>query len=189
MKGLQNLLLASVFVTGGFAAPRRNGRSKSLTHQRDETPSSRNKITAFIREEDGSASVECWQLNGHISSRRTERPDGSYGVAYSEELAQVDSVKVEWFLPGFPLPIPPYAIIAHQSGTDEYQLVESADTATYIVQDGAVAVRWLFFPPISGNSMEDSEVKNFYFDSQNGDDWFLFQDKRKGDARWLYGKT
>lgn len=139
------------------------------------------RVTAFVVDENGIPSVECWEFDNMVSNMKTLRKDGSVGTARSMKIADVGGLEgldiLTW---------PSYAAIwpdPHVNLDDEVEAdwLDLSNTFNlFNVQGGLINFKFSIFAAENANDWPDH-----VFSMQNGDDWFYFEDNYTGTSRQL----
>lgn len=149
-------IVSSLVVATAVARPRATG-------QGDSEPE-KSRVTAFVVSDDGSPSVECWEISDMINDQQTKRKDGSEGpthvvqIAGSRDLEGVDILT--W---------PSYADIWPPSS--DFQTEDFGPSSLFALQGGLVNFI------LKGHLLDsDDETSQWVFSQENGDDWFYYED-------------
>lgn len=165
---LTNAILSSLLATLAAARPK-------ATSEADEPLPQKSRITAFLINEEGEPSVECWEIGSIADSAQVQRADGSRTTAHSLSLAssaRFEGVDIlTW--PSFASVWPPPA--------DTVRSKAALDIAfgfnLFNLQSGLLSLQLHTSATAHAkNSDEDDEVEQHIFAANTGDDWFYFED-------------
>ncbi|KAK3660806.1 hypothetical protein LTR56_000564 [Elasticomyces elasticus] len=141
------------------------------------------RITAFIVDDKGDPSVECWEITSVLESNQVKRADGSQATAHAMSIAlghELEGVDI--------LTWPPYSMIwpAPTQDAVHNQATDLQDAySLFNVQGGLVAllVDIESADARAGIETKDDEYPDHIFSLENGDDWFYFEDEYTGSSR------
>ncbi|PIB03024.1 hypothetical protein CB0940_11936 [Cercospora beticola] len=168
---LTNAIVSSLLATAATARP--------WSTSDDEPLAQKSRITAFVVNEQGEPSVECWEINSFSESARVKVAGGSTAKAHSLSLAHDDELAgveiLTW--PTFADIWPPAAdIVRSKAGLDI-----AFGFNLFNVQSGLL--RFQLSADVQGRaSIKDDDVETHVFSMENGDDWFYFEDNYSGST-------
>ncbi|PPJ55476.1 hypothetical protein CBER1_08023 [Cercospora berteroae] len=152
----------------------------------DEPLAQKSRITAFVVNDKGEPSVECWEIKSFSESARVNVAGGSTAKAHSLSLARNDDLAgveiLTW--PTFADIWPPAADAVHsKAGLDI-----AFGFNLFNVQSGLL--RFQLSADVQGRvSVKDDDVETHIFSLENGDDWFYFEDGYTGSTAKQTDKT
>jgi len=140
------------------------------TDEGDEL-SQKSRITAFVVNDRGEPSVECWEINNMVETKQVKRTDGSKANAHALPLTsgnELDGVDIlTW--PSSSYIWPP------QEGETRAQHADLSEVYNlFSVQQGLID--FVVHAAGFGRNSVDEEVEPHIFSGENGDDWFYFED-------------
>lgn len=169
---LTNAIVSSLLATAATARP--------WSTSDDEPLAQKSRITAFVVNDKGEPSVECWEINSFSESARVKVAGGSTAKAHSLSLARDDELAgveiLTW--PTFADIWPP--------ATDAVRSKAGLDIAfgfnLFNVQSGLL--RFQLSADVQGRASvkDDDDVETHIFSLENGDDWFYFEDNYSGST-------
>lgn len=130
------------------------------------------QVTAFVVDDNGQPSVECWEVTTMINNMKIRRKDGSVGTARSMKIAAASDVEgfdILTWSPYAPIWPPSIYSLDDEVKTDWLDLSNTFNLFT--VQSGLISFESSIF------AAENADwPSHYFFDNQNGDDWFYFED-------------
>lgn len=151
------------------------------TNNGDTLPET-SKVTAFLIGEDGTPSVECWEITDMINDQKSKQFRGPRGVATVQNIAAggtIDGLDILTWPSYSPIWPPPDDDLADDIHSN---FVDLSGPSLYSVQNGMINFRrtgsnlWL------KNRAMDDDPNDYIFNLENGDDWFYFEDSDTGTA-------
>ncbi|GIZ42788.1 hypothetical protein CKM354_000604300 [Cercospora kikuchii] len=176
---LTSAIVTSLLATAATARP--------WSTSDDEPLAQKSRITAFVINDQGEPSVECWEVDSFSESARVKVAGGSTSKAHSLSLAHDDEVAgvdiLTW--PSFAGIYPPAGDTIHSKASLDFAFGFNL----FNVQSGLL--RFQLSADVQGRaSIKDDEVETHVFSMENGDDWFYFEDQHSGStAKQTDGKT
>ncbi|KAK5729883.1 hypothetical protein LTR17_011522 [Elasticomyces elasticus] len=130
------------------------------------------RVTAFVIDEQGNPSVECWGINNMVESKQVKRADGSEATSYAMSMAKSNDLDgldiLTW--PAYSDIWPPASDSVH---SDNFDLSNTFNL--FSVQGGLI--NFNFYAARFGmKSADGDDVETHIFSLENGDDWFYFED-------------
>ncbi|KAM3425744.1 hypothetical protein BST61_g7676 [Cercospora zeina] len=164
---LTNAIISSLLAAVAAARPKATSD--------DETVPQKSRITAFVVDEKGVPSVECWEIGSVADSAQVQRADGSKTTVHSLSLAANDE------LSGLDVLTWPSLASIYPPPTDSIHSQAGFDIAfgfnLFNVQSGLI--NFSLSATAHGkniNANDDDDVETHYFAPSDGDDWFYFED-------------
>jgi len=163
-------LVASLLASVAVARPSR------AMDEGDPLPQS-SRITAFVVDDKGNPSVECWEITTIADTQQIQRTDGSKGTAHALILARSGDFEgidiLTW--PSLSPIWPPDTNAVHAEWFD------MANTFNlFSVQGGLINFNVNF--RLGSTSDDDDDDTTHIFSLENGDDWFYFEDTYTGSS-------
>ncbi|KAK5702874.1 hypothetical protein LTR97_003820 [Elasticomyces elasticus] len=137
------------------------------------------RITAFIVDDRGQPSVECWEITNILESMQMKRADGSQATSHAMSIARsgdLDGLDI--------LTWPAIADIWPSMGdavhSDNFDLSNTFNL--FSIQGGLI--NFNFYAARFGMKAneDDDDVETHIFSMENGDDWFYFEDNYTGSS-------
>lgn len=159
----------SLLASTAVARPRATGEA--------ETVPEKSRVTAFVISDDGTPSVECWEITNMIDEQQARRTDGSMGTARAMSLAgsrELEGVDIlTW-----PSYSPIWPIADDDVRTGSFDL--GASNNLFSIQGGLIVLNRN--PSVNRKDDDDDDTSQYVFSLENGDDWFYFEDDYSGSS-------
>jgi len=157
------------------------GRPTVKDEEGDPLPQT-SRVTAFVVDENGQPSVECWEFNNMVNDMKIRRKDGSVGTARSMNIAagrELDGLDILTWPSLSPIwPDPSAYSLDNEVGANWLDLSNTFNL--FNIQGGLINFKFSVFA--AGNA---EEWPDHVFSLENGDDWFYFEDQYTGSDQQL----
>jgi len=159
--------VASLLASVAVARPRTMDEGDPLPQK--------SRVTAFVVSDNGTPSVECWEITNMVETDQIQRADGSKATSHVLPLARGRELEgldiLTW--PSYSPIWPPDANSLH---TEWFDLANHFNL--FSVQGGLINLVAALGASSNGAAADDSELH--IFSLENGDDWFYFEDSYTG---------
>lgn len=166
-------IISTLLATAATARPR--------TKTDEEGPlDAKSRVTAFVIDNEGNPSVECWEITSVVDSMKVKRKDGSEATSQSVSLAGHDDLEsldiITW--PTFSDIWPP----ANDVSAKHTNFDLSNNFNLFNIQGGLINFNFYSARFGMASDDDDDEVETHIFSLENGDDWFYFEDSSSDSA-------
>ncbi|KXT18887.1 hypothetical protein AC579_3524 [Pseudocercospora musae] len=162
-------IVSSLLATAVSARPHATGEGDPLQQK--------SRITAFVVDNDGNPSVECWEITNIVDDFQVQRKDGSTATSRAMSLAKAGELDGLDILT-WPAASPIWPIPDHDVAQTYFDL--AAKPSLFNVQSGLINFNFLNTP--FGAADDDDDDEQHVFSLENGDDWFYFEDDYSGSS-------
>jgi hypothetical protein len=139
----------------------------------DEPLKQVSRVTAFVVNDKGDPSVECWEISSAVSTMGVKRTDGSKGTAHALSLVKGGS------LDGVDILTWPSSSAIWPPTSDSGVAVDNFDLSNtfnlFNIQGGLINFNY-YVARFGMSTPSDEDVESHIFSVENGDDWFYFED-------------